>query len=154
MVAEASFPTTNDNKNDNFSSFSQHCGLWIKLKIWQNRTAGPLTGSIPILGGSSADKLSGPPPSRKVSHFLMQWIVKETFCRSLNRAEFKWWPMKRESTQARWGLKPRGPSLNKMLPRCLAIWTFQCLLQDLIPPCHLQQAQLLPTEVITYMSYF
>jgi len=33
--------------------------------VTQNRTAGPLTGSIPILGGSSADKLSGPPPSRK-----------------------------------------------------------------------------------------
>merc|ERR1719397_606944 len=33
--------------------------------VTQNRTAGPLTGSIPILGGSSADKLSGPPPARK-----------------------------------------------------------------------------------------
>merc|ERR1719347_914587 len=33
--------------------------------VTQNRTAGPLTGSIPILGGSSADKLLGPPPTRK-----------------------------------------------------------------------------------------
>ena len=48
------------------SSFSPPV-FGLSSKLCQNRTAGPLTGSIPILGGSSADKLSGPPPARKVS---------------------------------------------------------------------------------------
>ena len=67
----------------------------------QNRTAGPLTGSIPILGGSSADKLSGPPPSRKVSTSWSTSEFKSFFCRNLNQVEFKWWPTKRECIQAR-----------------------------------------------------
>ena len=136
------------------SSFSPLVYLdWIS-KLCQNRTAGPLTGSIPILGGSSADKLSGPPPSRKVSS-CVTWSSRSPITYS-SGAWTKWnssddpW---KEDLPNQGRDKPLAFPSFMVITRWLAIWTFQCLLQDLTPPSHLQQVELSLTHETWKLTY-
>ena len=110
----------------------------LSSKLCQNRTAGPLTGSIPILGGSSADKLSGPPPARKVSSCT-------SWCSGSSKQYSSGARTKRNSSDDPWkeSVSKQGCYLKTkyysfiLITRCLAIWTFQFLHLVLTPPYHL-----------------